>query len=139
MLGVASKFPKETIEGRVIVTKNPCSHPGDIRLLRAIGEKDSRFEMLRDFINVVVFPRKGYRPEQHKMSGGDLDGDCFMVMWDQDLLKYMKPEMIKPPAVYKKYVDDSNIESTKIEDHIKRYFEKDNLGHLANVHLALCD
>ena len=139
MLGVATKFPKQTIEGNVIVTKNPCSHPGDIRLLKAIGEDDSRFEQLQDFINVVVFPCKGYRPEQHKMSGGDLDGDCFMVIWDEETVKNLQPERIVPPAVYKKYIDDSALESTKIEDHIKRYFEKDNLGHLSNAHLALCD
>lgn len=82
MVGTASKFPKETIFGPVIVTKNPCSHPGDIRLLHAIGEDDERYEHFRDMINVIVFPAKGYRPEQHKMSGGDLDGDCFMVIWD---------------------------------------------------------
>ncbi len=62
-----------------------------------------------------------------------------MVMWDEDVLANLKPEMIKAPAVYKKYNDDSQISSSKIEDHIKRYFEKDNLGHLANLHLALCD
>ena len=62
-----------------------------------------------------------------------------MIMWDKEILRHMKPEMIKAPAVYKKYHDDSKLESDKIEDHIKRYFEKDNLGHLANVHLALCD
>ena len=73
------------------------------------------------------------------MSGGDLDGDCFMVIWDKEILRDFKPEMVHPPAVYKKYIDDSKIDSKNIEDHIKRYFEKDNLGHLANVHLALCD
>jgi RNA-dependent RNA polymerase len=62
-LGVAAKFPQENLEGPVIVTKNPCSHPGDIRLLKAIGEDDPRFEKLRDFVNVIVFPSKGYRPE----------------------------------------------------------------------------
>lgn len=139
LLGVAAKFPKVTIEGSVIVTKNPCSHPGDIRLLKTVGENDPRFHQLRDYINVIVFSRKGYRPEQHKMSGGDLDGDCYMVMWDEELISSLKPDMIKAPAVYKKYEDDSKIDSDKIEDHIKRYFEKDNLGHLANVHLALCD
>jgi hypothetical protein len=48
-------------------------------------------------------------------------------------------EIVKNNEDYKKYEDDSKLESTKIEDHIKRYFEKDNLGHIANVHLALCD
>jgi RNA dependent RNA polymerase len=34
-----------TITGRVMVTKNPCSHPGDIRILNAIDcESDPRFE-----------------------------------------------------------------------------------------------
>jgi len=44
MLGIATKFPVVTIEGNVVVTKNPCSHPGDIRLLRAVSESDARFE-----------------------------------------------------------------------------------------------
>jgi RNA-dependent RNA polymerase len=86
MLGTASKFAPQLIEGPVMVTKNPCSHPGDIRLLKAIGKEDARYQHFRDFYNVIVFPSKGYRPEQNKMSGGDLDGDCFMVMWDKDIL-----------------------------------------------------
>jgi hypothetical protein len=45
----------------------------------------------------------------------------------------------KEPANYAKYKEDKGLESNKIEDHIKRYFEKDNLGHLSNTHLALCD
>ena len=140
ILGLASKFPKETVQSEyVVVTKNPCSHPGDIRLLKPVGEDDPRWEQLSEYFNVIVFPAAGYRPEQHKMSGGDLDGDCFMVIWDEDILSKMHPDMIKPPAVYKKYEDDSKLESNRIEDHIKRYFEKDNLGHLSNVHLALCD
>ncbi len=49
-------------------------------------------------------------------------------------------EQIKPPADYRKYVEKDKKEmSNKIEAHIKKYFEKDNLGHLANLHLELCD
>jgi hypothetical protein len=73
------------------------------------------------------------------MSGGDLDGDVYLAIWDKLIVNELKPSMIRDPAVYGKFKDDSNIESTKIEDHIKRYFEKDNLGHLSNLHLALCD
>ena len=32
----------QIISGDVIVTKNPCSHPGDIRLLKAIESNDPR-------------------------------------------------------------------------------------------------
>ena len=45
----------------------------------------------------------------------------------------------KKPANYAKYEEDSVLVSDKIEDHIRRYFEKDNLGFLSNTHLALCD
>ena len=36
--------------------------------------------------NVVVFPKVGRRPEQCKMSGGDLDGDIFFIIWDENLI-----------------------------------------------------
>ena len=80
------------VSGQVVVTKNPCSHPGDIRLLKAIGEDDPRFndgdygyqlkQYFRNLVNVVVFPTTGKRPEQNKMSGGDLDGDVYFAIWD---------------------------------------------------------
>ena len=39
------KYEPTTITGRVMVTKNPCSHPGDIRILNAIDfDSDPRFE-----------------------------------------------------------------------------------------------
>jgi predicted metal-binding protein len=46
-----------------MVTKNPCSHPGDIRLLKAVKEGDARFDSLRHYVNVIVFPTTGKRPE----------------------------------------------------------------------------
>jgi len=72
---------REILEGTVLVTKNPCSHPGDIRRLRAVNVPE-----LRHLHNVVVFPTKGVRPEQNKMSGGDLDGDVYMVIWEERLV-----------------------------------------------------
>ena len=65
--------------------KNPCNHPGDIRRLKAVSHKE-----LNHLVNVVVFPSKGQRPEQNKMSGGDLDGDVYMVIWDKDLMEGFK-------------------------------------------------
>jgi predicted metal-binding protein len=46
-----------------MVTKNPCSHPGDIRILKAIGENDPRFDQLKHHVNIIVFPTQGERPE----------------------------------------------------------------------------
>ncbi len=72
------------VTGSVIVCKNPCSHPGDIRLLTAIHD-EARVGKFKHLVNVIVFSSKGDRPEQHKMSGGDLDGDVYMTIWEQRL------------------------------------------------------
>ena len=73
------------------------------------------------------------------MSGGDLDGDVYMIIWEESIVNSITKEMIKKPAVYKKFEEDSEVLSDNIADHMRRYFEKDNLGHLSNLHLALCD
>lgn len=122
-----------------MVTKNPCSHPGDIRLLKAVNKEDPRYDALSHYVNVIVFPTTGARPEQHKMSGGDIDGDVYMALWDELILEHLTPDVIRKPATYKKFMDNGGLTSNRIEDHIKRYFEKDNLGRLSNLHLALCD
>ena len=75
------KQEQRVIIGDVLVTKNPCSHPGDIQKLKAVDVK-----ALKHLFNVVVFSIKGERPDQHKLSMGDLDGDTYMVISDRDLV-----------------------------------------------------
>ena len=60
----AIKNPKQrhAVSGPVLVTKNPCVHPGDIRKVRALGKDDERFAELSHLYNVIVFPTKGSRP-----------------------------------------------------------------------------
>jgi RNA-dependent RNA polymerase len=45
-----------------------------------------------NLVNVIVFPTTGKRPEQNKMSGGDLDGDVYLAMWDEDILEHLTPD-----------------------------------------------
>lgn len=89
----------DIITGDVIVSRNPCSHPGDMRLLKAVDVPDLRY-----LFNVVVFSQKGNRPRCNMMSGGDLDGDVYFVTWDSELLEYIlkSPEVIHEPADYSK-------------------------------------
>lgn len=54
---------------------------GDLRVLHTADVPE-----LRHLRNVVVFPSVGNRPEPSKMSGGDLDGDIYSVVWDERLL-----------------------------------------------------
>lgn len=69
------------LEGRIITTRNPCTHPGDIRILTGVNKPE-----LSHLFNVVVFSSKGERPQCHKMAGGDLDGDVYFVCWDHAIV-----------------------------------------------------
>lgn len=71
----------EKVTGNCMVTRNPCTHPGDIRLLKAVDRPE-----LSHLVNVIVFSSKGERPECNKMSGGDLDGDVYFICWEDAIL-----------------------------------------------------
>ena len=66
----------------VMVVRNPCYYPGDIRVLKLV-KNNPKYEYLND---CIVFPTRGSRPHADESSGGDLDGDEFFVSWDQDLI-----------------------------------------------------
>lgn len=124
----------ELIKGKVIVTRNPCLHPGDIRVMNAVYH-----ENLKHFVNCVVFPQKGPRPVTSEISGGDLDGDLFYVSWDERLI----PPKIQTALHYipeeKKFKEKSNITQQDILDFFFDYMNFDILGTVANSHLALAD
>jgi RNA-dependent RNA polymerase len=67
---------------------------------------------------------------------GDLDGDTYMVIWDKDIVDGLK-ENHDPSDNVK--VDGKEIRSDDPIDHIINYMQKDNLGQLCNLHMALCD
>jgi RNA-dependent RNA polymerase len=83
------------LQQRVAVGRNPSLHPGDIRVLTA---RD--VPQLRHLVDVVVFPSTGDRPHPNEMSGGDLDGDIYFVIWDQAFvnLSDFRPMEYKPPS-----------------------------------------
>lgn len=86
--------------------------------------------------NVVVFSTKGERPDQHKLSNGDLDGDTYMVVWDSELVGGFKENY---PASENRKEVGKDIKSTDPIENIINYLSKDNLGTLCNLHMALCD
>lgn len=119
------------VEGDALVTKNPCSHPGDVRKVTAINREE-----FHHLYNVVVFSTKGQRPDQNKLSMGDLDGDTYLVIWDKDLVSAFGPN--HEPSNNEK-VEGRDFKSDDPVEHILNYLKKDNLGKLCNMHQALCD
>ncbi|KAJ9048921.1 hypothetical protein DSO57_1029841 [Entomophthora muscae] len=121
------------IKGECIVTRNPCFHPGDIRVVTAVDVPS-----LHHIKDCVVFSIHGYRSVASMCSGGDLDGDEFTVIWDKRLIpprRNLDP-MEELPAI------PAYVESVSVGD-IKKFFgdyiSNDNLGQIANAHLARCD
>lgn len=71
----------EIVKGFVVVAKNPCLHPGDIRILEAVDAPG-----LHHLYDCLVFPQNGERPHTNEASGSDLDGDLYFVTWDEKLV-----------------------------------------------------
>ena len=70
------------------------------------------------------------------MSGGDLDGDVYFVTWDKELLSYIKPEDIKPPADYSKNeIIKEKPDSEELPDYFVFYLQRDVLGTISNLWL----
>lgn len=71
-----------SLEGEVLVGRNPALLPSDIQKVRAV---DNVF--LRDLKDVIVFSVQGMRSLASMLSGGDYDGDKCWVCWDQRIVQ----------------------------------------------------
>ncbi|KAF1948166.1 RdRP-domain-containing protein [Byssothecium circinans] len=58
------------IATEVMVTRNPCLHPGDLQKFKAVDIPE-----FSGLVDCIVFSTQGRRPSADLMSGGDLDGD----------------------------------------------------------------
>lgn len=67
-----------------MLTRNPCMHPADIRVVRCISKEEAtrRFKELigadnffEELTNCIIFPAAGKYPLTSQISGSDLDGD----------------------------------------------------------------
>ncbi|KAL4863777.1 hypothetical protein BDV12DRAFT_201783 [Aspergillus spectabilis] len=124
----------EIIEGLCILARNPSLHPGDIRVVRAINVPG-----LVHLKDVVVLPQTGDRDVASMCSGGDLDGDDYLVIWDQDLLP---DDWFREPMNYtsKKAHDlDHDVTVDEITSFFVNYMKNDSLPRIALAHLAWGD
>ncbi|KAH7839585.1 hypothetical protein Vadar_006011 [Vaccinium darrowii] len=121
------------VRGKVFVAKNPCLHPGDIRVLRAVD-----VPALHHMVDCVVFPQKGTRPHPNECSGSDLDGDMYFVCWDPDLIPPRQiPAMDYTPVPTMELDHEVTIE--EVQEYFTNYIVNDSLGKIDNAHTAFAD
>lgn len=124
----------KVVEGVCVLARNPSLHPGDIRIVRAVD-----VPALHHHKNVVVLPQTGDRDLANMCSGGDLDGDDYVVLWDQDLI----PKLINVPPMdftpEKPLEQDRPIDISDVGEFFVTYMKNDSLGLIAHAHLAQAD
>ena len=132
--------PNETgpklLTGRVVVTRSPALHPGDVQCVNAVDVPAEN--PLRALHNVVVFSSHGQRDLPSQLSGGDLDGDLYNIIYDDTLY----PKRLSQPADYPTAtpIDIGRpVERSDITDFFVKFMENDNLGLIATLHQILAD
>jgi hypothetical protein len=133
-----------TIEGKsqaivgkdLIVTRAPALHPGDVQL--ADGVMPPPGSPLLKLSNCVCFSQRGVRDLPSMLSGGDLDGDRYYIMWDNNA----RPQRVFAPADYPRQKPDEldrQVETTDMTDFFLKFMETDQLGRIAVLHRVLAD
>jgi hypothetical protein len=127
---------KEIITGRVTITRSPALHPGDVQFVNAVNVPPG--SPLNALHNCVVFSQRGSRDLPSQLSGGDLDGDIYGIIYDQRL----QPKTTVAPADYPrvKPLDIGRpVTERDITDFFVKFMESDQLGRIANLHVQIAD
>lgn len=123
-------------DGCVIVTRSPALHPGDIQLAKMVTPPEKH--PLRALRNCVVFSQRGDRDLPSQLSGGDLDGDKYNIIWDAAAF----PKAVFSPASYPRNVPkplDRDVTRDDIANFFIEFMRSDILGLIANRHLVYAD
>ncbi|KAI6680171.1 hypothetical protein NL676_034052 [Syzygium grande] len=130
-----TKKNRQVIKGYVVVGKNPCLHPGDMRILEAVDAPE-----LHHLYDCLVFPQNGERPHPDEASGSDLDGDIYFVTWEENLIPPSKKSwtpMQYDPAEEKRLPRD--VTQKDIIDFFVKHIVNENLVAIWNAHAVHAD
>nr|RBQ95109.1 hypothetical protein FVER53263_05746 [Fusarium verticillioides] len=121
-------LPHALKNSEIIVTRNPCLHPGDWQKFKVVERPE-----LSHLVDCIVFSTRGKRPAADLMSGGDLDGDTFFVSWDPDLI----PSTVSAPALYPGGREPIQFRAITDDDRLVYFAKYHNasLGQVKNLYL----
>ncbi|KAM0268406.1 hypothetical protein ACHAQH_009987 [Verticillium albo-atrum] len=122
------------VKGVCIVGRNPSLHPGDIRVVEAVD-----VPQLHHMKNVVVFPSQGDVDVPSMLSGGDLDGDDFFVIWDPNLIPPTWNVRPMDHSTPQPKVLDRDVNAKDLSEFFVKYMRNDCLPLIATSHLANAD
>lgn len=130
------RFAPPPGECRVLVTRSPALHPGDIQYPKHVIPPDDH--PLCEHSNVIVFSSYGDRDLPSQLSGGDLDGDIYNVIWDPEAT----PKTTYRPADYPRVspLDLGRVVTSEdMAEFFIEFMKLDHLGVIATRHMILAD
>lgn len=127
---------RSVLTGEIVITRAPAMHPGDVQICRAVRvTAGSPLHALR---NCVVFSQKGTRDLPSQLSGGDLDGDLYNLIFDSRF----RPKRISDAADYPRVKGRELGRPVKTEDMVDfllDFMQNDRLGLISHRHLIIAD
>ncbi|KAJ7275086.1 RNA dependent RNA polymerase-domain-containing protein [Mycena rebaudengoi] len=81
----ADGLETDTVLGDVLMTRNPCKVPTDVRKVKAVKHAE-----LSELVDVIVCSVQGERRLLDFLAGGDYDGDTAIVIWDAEIVASFK-------------------------------------------------
>ncbi|PBP21236.1 RNA-binding, RBD [Diplocarpon rosae] len=130
--GVSMAIAKDNI----VISRAPALHPGDVQIVDGVIPPTE--SPLRELSNCIVFSSKGARDLPSQLSGGDLDGDRYYVIWDDDCC----PRCLCKAADYARQtpIDIGRaVTRNDMTDFFIQFMETDQLGRIAVLHRVLAD
>ncbi|SJL03505.1 uncharacterized protein ARMOST_06861 [Armillaria ostoyae] len=128
-------YERVAVEGRVLITRSPQIHPGDVQFATAVRRPE-----LMHLTNVVVFSCRGSRSLQSCLGGGDLDGDVYNIILDKSL--HPPKVFTAAPGAYEPLAPDIRRKpcgKAEVADFVMNYIQSDLLGYICTLHLRISD
>ncbi|KAH6704064.1 rna-dependent rna polymeras-like protein [Leptodontidium sp. MPI-SDFR-AT-0119] len=128
--------PMALTKKNLLISRAPALHPGDIQLADAVIPPPG--SPLSELTNCICFSSKGRRDLPSQLSGGDLDGDRYYVMWDDNC--QLKRTYLAADYGRQTPIDIHRAVTTEdMTDFFIQFMETDQLGRIAVLHRVMAD